>query len=175
MVAQSADRAAAMQAATRRTKNSHKRRACALAGTALVMRDAQFQSKAYGTHAYKDIAIEGRVQFDMLTAVQREHKLSSYSLNAVSAHFLGARKRWVARRDAGRRGGAGGGRAMAAAAALSVSSDDRDNRDNRDSRDNRDNRDNRHSVSGQAAGTASMDGSAARPWQGRFLEEGEAR
>jgi DNA polymerase delta subunit 1 len=59
-------------------------------GSALRMRDAQFSSKAYGTHAYKDISIEGRVQFDLLTAIQRDHKLSSYSLNAVSAHFLGA-------------------------------------------------------------------------------------
>lgn len=58
--------------------------------TALKMRDAQFSSKAYGTHAYKDITIEGRVQFDLLTAIQRDHKLSSYSLNSVSAHFLGA-------------------------------------------------------------------------------------
>jgi len=58
-------------------------------GTALKMRDAQFSSKAYGTHAYKDITIEGRVQFDLLTAIQRDHKLSSYSLNSVSAHFLG--------------------------------------------------------------------------------------
>lgn len=59
-------------------------------GSELRMKDAQFSSKAYGTHAYKDIAIEGRVQFDLLTAIQRDHKLSSYSLNAVSAHFLGA-------------------------------------------------------------------------------------
>ena len=59
-------------------------------GTPLQMRDAQFSSKAYGTHAYKDISIEGRVQFDLLTAIQRDHKLSSYSLNNVSSHFLGA-------------------------------------------------------------------------------------
>ena len=31
-------------------------------------------------------------QLDLLTAIQREHKLSSYSLNAVSAHFLGEQK-----------------------------------------------------------------------------------
>ena len=57
--------------------------------TPLVMRDAQFSSKAYGTHSYKDISIEGRVQFDLLTAIQRDHKLSSYSLNNVASHFLG--------------------------------------------------------------------------------------
>ncbi|PNW88124.1 hypothetical protein CHLRE_01g015250v5 [Chlamydomonas reinhardtii] len=56
------------------------------------MRDGQFSSKAYGTHEYKDITIEGRVQFDLLTAIQRDHKLSSYSLNSVSAHFLGEQK-----------------------------------------------------------------------------------
>lgn len=56
------------------------------------MRQAQFSSKAYGTHDYKDIGIEGRVQFDLMTAIQRDHKLSSYSLNSVSAHFLGEQK-----------------------------------------------------------------------------------
>jgi DNA polymerase delta subunit 1 len=34
--------------------------------------------QAYGTHEYKDLNIEGRVQFDLLIAVQREHKLASY-------------------------------------------------------------------------------------------------
>lgn len=56
------------------------------------MRDAQFSSKAYGTREYKEISIDGRVQFDLLTAITRDHKLSSYSLNAVSAHFLGEQK-----------------------------------------------------------------------------------
>ena len=56
------------------------------------IRDAQFSSKAYGTHDYKDITIDGRIQFDLLTAITRDHKLSSYSLNAVSSHFLGEQK-----------------------------------------------------------------------------------
>ena len=56
------------------------------------MRDAQFSSKAYGTREYKEISIDGRIQFDLLVALQRDHKLSSYSLNAVSAHFLGEQK-----------------------------------------------------------------------------------
>jgi hypothetical protein len=34
------------------------------------MREAQFSSKAYGTHEYKDLTIEGRVQFDLLMALQ---------------------------------------------------------------------------------------------------------
>jgi len=56
------------------------------------MKDAQFSSKAYGSREFKDITIDGRVQFDLLTAITRDHKLSSYSLNAVSAHFLGEQK-----------------------------------------------------------------------------------
>jgi len=46
-------------------------------------------SKALGTRDTKEINIEGRVQFDMMQIILREHKLSSYSLNSVSAHFLG--------------------------------------------------------------------------------------
>jgi len=58
----------------------------------LKMRDSQFSSKAYGTHEYKEITVEGRVQFDLMLTIQRDHKLSSYSLNSVSAHFLGEQK-----------------------------------------------------------------------------------
>lgn len=61
-------------------------------GSRCRMREAQFSSKAYGTHEYKELTIEGRIVFDMLLAVQRDHKLSSYSLNAVSAHFLNEQK-----------------------------------------------------------------------------------
>lgn len=58
----------------------------------LRMRDASFSSKAHGTHDYKEITVEGRIQFDVMWAIMRDHKLSSYSLNAVSAHFLGEQK-----------------------------------------------------------------------------------
>jgi DNA polymerase elongation subunit (family B) len=63
------------------------------------MRDARFSSKAYGTHEFKEISIEGRVQFDLLQAIQRDHKLSSYSLNSVSAHFLSEQKEDVHHSD----------------------------------------------------------------------------
>ena len=63
-----------------------------LRGSKLRMRDTTFSSKAYGTKEYKEITIEGRVQLDMLMAIQRDHKLSSYSLNSVSATFLGEQK-----------------------------------------------------------------------------------
>lgn len=63
------------------------------------MRDAVFSSKAYGTHEYKEIICDGRVQFDLLMAMQRDFKLSSYSLNNVSAHFLGEQKEDVHHND----------------------------------------------------------------------------
>ncbi|CAK9041258.1 DNA polymerase delta catalytic subunit [Durusdinium trenchii] len=39
-----------------------------------------------------EINIDGRINFDMLAVIQKEQKLSSYSLNAVSAEFLGEQK-----------------------------------------------------------------------------------
>jgi len=39
-----------------------------------------------------DVDIDGRVIFDMFVVIQKEQKLSSYSLNAVSAEFLGEQK-----------------------------------------------------------------------------------
>ncbi|KAL0483623.1 DNA polymerase delta catalytic subunit [Acrasis kona] len=59
------------------------------------MRNTTFSSKAYGTRESKDINIEGRVQLDVMFCVQRDHKLSSYTLNNVSAHFLGEQKEEV--------------------------------------------------------------------------------
>ncbi|KDD74303.1 family B DNA polymerase, partial [Helicosporidium sp. ATCC 50920] len=73
-----------------------------LRGRRAKVRDARFSSKAYGTHEYKEVSIEGRVQFDMMQAVRRDHNLSSYSLNAVSAHFLGEQKEDVHHSDISR-------------------------------------------------------------------------
>ncbi|PKA57109.1 DNA polymerase delta catalytic subunit [Apostasia shenzhenica] len=56
------------------------------------VRDTTFSSRQYGIRESKEVAIEGRVQFDLLQAMQRDYKLSSYSLNSVSAHFLGEQK-----------------------------------------------------------------------------------
>lgn len=56
------------------------------------MKSTTLTSKALGTRDSKDINMEGRVQFDMLAIILRDHKLSSYTLNAVSAHFLGEQK-----------------------------------------------------------------------------------
>lgn len=56
------------------------------------IRDQTLSTKALGTHENKDINIEGRIQFDVLEMIRREYKLKSYSLNAVSAHFLKEQK-----------------------------------------------------------------------------------
>ena len=44
-----------------------------------------FSSAAYGSRDNIDTTIDGRVMFDLLPYMFRNHKLSSYSLNAVSA------------------------------------------------------------------------------------------
>ncbi|XP_031548890.1 DNA polymerase delta catalytic subunit-like [Actinia tenebrosa] len=51
-----------------------------------------FQSKAYGKRENKVINIAGRIQFDLLHILLREYKLRSYTLNAVSFHFLQEQK-----------------------------------------------------------------------------------
>ena len=56
------------------------------------VRDTVFSSRAYGTRESKEITMDGRIQFDLFTVIQRDHKLSSYSLNNVSATFLGEQK-----------------------------------------------------------------------------------
>ena len=63
-----------------------------LRGSPSVVKNSMFESRALGKRESKDINIEGRVQFDLLVVVQREYKLRSYSLNAVSAHFLNQQK-----------------------------------------------------------------------------------
>ncbi|EDV29384.1 uncharacterized protein TRIADDRAFT_18979 [Trichoplax adhaerens] len=51
-----------------------------------------FQSRAYGKRENKVMNISGRVQFDLLHALLRDYKLRSYSLNAVTFHFLKEQK-----------------------------------------------------------------------------------
>lgn len=55
-------------------------------------RDTTFQSSAYGKRENVETSIDGRVMFDMLPYMFRNHKLSSYSLNSVSAELLGQQK-----------------------------------------------------------------------------------
>ncbi|CAM9460494.1 unnamed protein product [Chrysoparadoxa australica] len=56
------------------------------------MKDTTFQSSAHGKRESVETTVHGRVMFDMLTYMTRNEKLSSYSLNSVSAHFLGQQK-----------------------------------------------------------------------------------
>jgi len=63
-----------------------------LKGIKATMRDTTFQSSAYGKRENVETTITGRVIFDLLPYMFRNHKLSSYSLNAVSAEFLGQQK-----------------------------------------------------------------------------------
>ena len=63
-----------------------------LKGELARMRNTTFQSSAHGKRENIETSISGRVMFDMLNYMRRNHKLSSYSLNAVSAEFLGQQK-----------------------------------------------------------------------------------
>ncbi len=56
------------------------------------MKDTTFQSAAFGKRNNVETTIDGRVIFDMLPYMQRNHKLSSYSLNSVCAEYLGQQK-----------------------------------------------------------------------------------
>ncbi|CAN8076161.1 unnamed protein product [Agarophyton chilense] len=56
------------------------------------MRKTTMSSSAFGTHLSRSFTIHGRAIFDMLQLITREYKLRSYSLNSVSAEFLGQQK-----------------------------------------------------------------------------------
>lgn len=57
-----------------------------------LLKDAIMQSKQMGRRENKVVTIEGRVQFDLLQVLLRDYKLRSYTLNAVSYHFLQEQK-----------------------------------------------------------------------------------
>uniref|UniRef100_A0A1A8FPQ3 DNA polymerase n=3 Tax=Nothobranchius korthausae TaxID=1143690 RepID=A0A1A8FPQ3_9TELE len=61
-------------------------------GKQSVLRESSFQSKQMGRRENKTINMEGRVQFDLLQVLLRDYKLRSYTLNAVSFHFLQEQK-----------------------------------------------------------------------------------
>ena len=56
------------------------------------IKDTTFQSKAQGLRETKEVSMDGRIQLDMFQHIQREHKLSHYSLNSVSLTFLKEQK-----------------------------------------------------------------------------------
>ncbi len=51
-----------------------------------------FSSRAFGQRVSKSTEIEGRIVMDMIEYIRRNAKLRSYSLNAVSAHYLNDQK-----------------------------------------------------------------------------------
>jgi DNA polymerase delta subunit 1 len=55
-------------------------------------RDNVFSSKQMGSIATPEFNIEGRIIFDLMQIIRRDHKLRSYSLNSVSLHFLQEQK-----------------------------------------------------------------------------------
>lgn len=63
-----------------------------LAHQKVSIKDATFSSNQTGTRESKEINLHGRVVFDMIQVIQSNHKLSSYTLNSVSSHFLGQQK-----------------------------------------------------------------------------------
>ncbi|OAA58962.1 DNA polymerase delta catalytic subunit [Niveomyces insectorum RCEF 264] len=56
------------------------------------IKDDNFSSKQMGNRDTKSTTINGRLQLDMLQLIQRDHHLRSYTLNSVSAQFLGEQK-----------------------------------------------------------------------------------
>ncbi|XP_038215497.1 DNA polymerase delta catalytic subunit [Zerene cesonia] len=57
-----------------------------------VIKDSVIQSKQMGRRENKSVNFEGRVPFDLLLVLVRDYKLRSYTLNAVSYHFLQEQK-----------------------------------------------------------------------------------
>lgn len=53
---------------------------------------ANFSSKQMGARDTKATNTNGRLQIDLLQVIQRDHQLRSYTLNSVSAQFLGEQK-----------------------------------------------------------------------------------
>ncbi|CAH8509462.1 unnamed protein product [Schistosoma turkestanicum] len=61
-------------------------------GSRSTVREAMTQSKQMGRRENKFVNIDGRVQLDLLQILFRDYKLRSYTLNAVSYHFLEEQK-----------------------------------------------------------------------------------
>lgn len=55
-------------------------------------KEQRLSSSALGDNFLKFIDMEGRVLVDLMKVVQRDHKLESYKLDNVAAHFLGQNK-----------------------------------------------------------------------------------
>lgn len=49
-------------------------------------------SRAHGRRIWQEVMMAGRVDFDIMLVIKKEHKLRVYTLNAVAAHFLDDQK-----------------------------------------------------------------------------------
>ena len=56
------------------------------------VREKNFSSKQAGNRVFKDLVCDGRVVLDVITCIQKDYKLRSYSLNSVSQNFLNEQK-----------------------------------------------------------------------------------
>ncbi|VDN97005.1 unnamed protein product [Rodentolepis nana] len=61
-------------------------------GAKSLVKESMIQSKQMGRRENKYVSIDGRIQFDLLQVLLRDYKLRSYTLNAVSYHFLQEQK-----------------------------------------------------------------------------------
>ena len=61
--------------------------------------EQKLSSSALGDNLLKYIDMHGRVVLDVMKVVQRDHKLDSYKLDLVAAHFLGKNKHDVSPQD----------------------------------------------------------------------------
>lgn len=60
-----------------------------LRSTSTKAKSVVFETRQLGRHDTKAINVEGRLLFDILTVLEREHKLTSYSLSSLALTFLG--------------------------------------------------------------------------------------
>lgn len=58
----------------------------------LRVKDMTFSSNQTGKRESKEITVAGRIVLDVFQVVQRDYKLSSYTLNNVASHFLSQKK-----------------------------------------------------------------------------------
>lgn len=63
-----------------------------LNGVTSEARESKFSSKQMGNRDSKATNTNGRIQLDLLQLIQRDYHLRSYTLNSVSAEFLGEQK-----------------------------------------------------------------------------------
>lgn len=61
-------------------------------GKRIGFKETKFSSAQTGSRESKEWFIDGRIIFDVYQIVQRDYKLSSYTLNNVSSHFLKQQK-----------------------------------------------------------------------------------